>query len=378
MEDIGAGIIATRRDIHSFPELAFQEHRTAQLIKERLESLGLQPRTGIGRTGVVCDFGDPPYLALRADMDALPLEEQNDVAYRSRNPGVMHACGHDGHVAILLGVAEILAGKKLQHGLRLIFQPAEEGHGGAAAMIQDGVLHNVEKIYGLHLWNYQSYGEVGVMPGPVLAATSEFEIIIDGKGGHGATPQGTSDAVVIAAHVVTALQSIVSRNLDPLDSGVITVGAISAGSNYNIIAQTARLIGTIRSYKESTHQLLVERLRAIATGIAGSLGAKAHIQIKDGYPPTVNHPTLSATVEKGARYLGASVGPPYLTMGGEDFSFYGQHVPACFFFIGSRPSGREPLSIPHHCSHFDIEENALLVGTSLFLAILGEEGLIHR
>ncbi|MBE7438906.1 MAG: amidohydrolase [Spirochaetales bacterium] len=376
VRSIAPTIIATRRTIHSYPELAFQEHKTAALIAERLKSSGYEPRTGIGQTGVVCDLGPGPYLALRADMDALPLQEQSDVEYRSRVPGIMHACGHDGHVAILLGVAEILAHKKLKRGLRFIFQPAEEGHGGATAMIRDGVLDQVDRIYGLHLWNYQNFGEVGVMSGPVLAATSEFEITIEGQGGHGATPQGTADAVLVAAHVITALQSIVSRNLDPLDSGVVTVGAVSAGSNYNIIAESARLIGTIRSYKDSTHALLCDRLTSVTRSVAAGLGARARIVIKEGYPPTVNHPELAATVEKAARSVGAAVGPPYLTMGGEDFSFYGRHVPSCFFFIGSRPAGREVLSIPHHCSHFDIEEEALLVGASVFLSVLAEEGLL--
>ncbi len=369
-------IMSTRRDIHQHPELAFNEHRTAKLVAERLKSLGIDVQTGIGKTGVVGILkgnGSGKTIALRADMDALPMQETSDLSYKSQNDGVMHACGHDGHTAMLLGAAEALSQKKnkLKGTVKFIFQPAEEGQGGARYMIEDGALNGVDEVYGIHLWNYQEYGTVGVKPGPILAAADLFEITVHGKGGHGAAPQGTKDAVVIASHLVQTLQTIVSRNTNPIESTVVTIGQINGGYNFNIIADTVTMKGTSRAYTEENRQLIKTRMAEIITGTEQIFGCKIDFDYEDGYPPTVNHTIESEKLLNAARQIvDDGAGDPYLSMGGEDFSYFLQKVPGCFFFVGSAPQDREPLSVPHHCSHFDFDERALLVGSSVYLQLV--------
>jgi len=369
-------IISTRRDIHQHPELAFNEHRTAKLVAERLKSLGIDVQIGIGKTGVVGTLkgkSSGKTIALRADMDALPMQETSDLSYKSQNDGVMHACGHDGHTAMLLGAAEALSQKKnkLKGTVKFIFQPAEEGQGGARYMIEDGALNGVDEVYGIHLWNYQEYGTVGVKSGPILAAADLFEITVHGKGGHGAAPQGTKDAVVIASHLVQTLQTIVSRNTNPIESTVVTIGQINGGYNFNIIADTVTMKGTARAYSEENRQLIKTRMAEIIKGTEQIFGCKIDFDYEDGYPPTVNHPIESEKLLNAARNIvGDGAGDPYLSMGGEDFSYFLQKVPGCFFFVGSAPKDREPLSVPHHCSHFDFDERALLVGSSVYLQLV--------
>ena len=369
-------IISTRRDIHQHPELAFNEHRTAKLVAERLKSLGIDVQTGIGKTGVVGILkgnGSGKTIALRADMDALPMQETSDIPYKSQNDGVMHACGHDGHTAMLLGAAEALSQKtdKLNGTVKFIFQPAEEGQGGARYMIEDGALNGVDEVYGIHLWNYQEYGTVGVKPGPILAAADLFEITVHGKGGHGAAPQGTKDAVVIASHLVQTLQTIVSRNTNPIESTVVTIGQINGGYNFNIIADTVNMKGTARAYTEENRQLIKTRMAEIIKGTEQIFDCTIDFDYEDGYPPTVNHPIESEKLLNAARNIvGDGAGDPYLSMGGEDFSYFLQKVPGCFFFVGSAPPDHEPLSVPHHCSHFDFDERALLVGSSVYLQLV--------
>ncbi len=369
-------IIDTRRDIHKHPELGFQEFRTAKLVAEKLKSLGFEVQSGVGKTGVVGTLygaSPGPVIALRADMDALPMSETGDVPYKSVNEGVMHACGHDGHVAMLIGAAEVLSGMKdrIRGTVKFIFQPAEEGHGGACLMIDEGALHNVDEIYGVHVWNYQEYGTVGVKSGPILASADIMDITIKGIGGHGAAPQGTVDAVLVASHLVTAIQSIVSRNTNPLDSTVVTIGKIQGGSNFNIIADEVCLSGTTRAYTEENRQMIKARLAEIIDGVARTYGAEITMAYEDGYPPTINHdgPTDKLMTAAG-KIVGDGAGFPYLSMGGEDFSYYLQKVPGCFFFVGSAPRDRKPGEVPHHCSHFDIEEKALLVGSSIFVQLI--------
>ena len=375
IEAIKDKIISTRRDIHQHPELAFNEHRTAKLVAERLKSLGIDVQTDVGKTGVVGTMrgkNSGKTIALRADMDALPMQETGDLPYKSQNDGIMHACGHDGHTAMLLGVAEALSKKydQLKGTVKFIFQPAEEGQGGARYMIEDGALEGVDEIYGLHLWNYQKYGTIGVKPGPIMAAADLFEITVHGKGGHGATPQGTKDAVVIASHLVQTLQTIVSRNTNPIESTVVTIGQINGGYNFNIIADTVNLKGTTRAYTEENRQLIKTRMAEIIKGTEQTFDCTIDFEYEDGYPPTVNHLKESEKLLEAAKEIvgdGASV--PYLSMGGEDFSYFLQKVPGCFFFVGSAPQDREPLSVPHHCSHFDFDERALLVGSSVYLQL---------
>ncbi len=369
-------IIETRRDIHQHPELAFELPRTSGLVADRLKSLGIDVETGIGKSGVVGHLygSEPgPVIALRADMDALPIQETGELPFKSITEGVMHACGHDGHTAALLGAAKALAGLKDQFKgeVRFIFQPAEEGDGGARYMIADGCLKNVDEIYGMHLWNYQPYGEVGVRPGPILAAADIFELTLTGVGGHGAAPQGTVDAVVAASEFIQAVQSIVSRNINPLDNAVVTVGTVDAGHSFNIIADHAKLTGTVRAFTESNRQLIKQRLREILSGLEVMYGVRSELNYEDGYPPTINAEEPTRHLIHAARKIaGDGVGDPYLSMGGEDFAYYLHHVPGCFFFIGSAPGDQELGSVPHHCSHFNIDERALLVGSSIFVQLI--------
>ena len=375
IQKISEHIYSYRRDFHQYPELSFQEYRTAETISKHLESFGIEHRTGVGKTGVVGEivFGDGPTIALRADMDALPIQEVGDLKYKSKNEGVMHACGHDGHMAILLGAANALSkNKKLKKGkVRFIFQPAEEGAGGARYMIKDGCLDQVDEIYGLHLWNYQPVGEIGVKNGPIMAAADMFDIIIKGKGGHGATPQGTVDTIVVASNLITMLQTIVSRNTNPLDNTVVTIGEINGGQNFNVIADEVRLTGTTRAYTENNRNMIKKRMQDIIDGVSKSFGAEIVLKYKEGYPPTVNHEDPTKLVlEASSMVVGKGAGYPYLSMGGEDFSYYLQKVPGCFFFVGSAPDKNNILSTPHHCSHFDIDERSLLIGASVYVNLI--------
>ena len=375
IQEISEQIYSYRRDFHQYPELSFQEYRTAEKISKHLESFGIDHRTGVGKTGVVGEivFGDGPTIALRADMDALPIQEVGDLKYKSKNEGVMHACGHDGHMAILLGAANALSkNQKLKKGkVRFIFQPAEEGAGGARYMIKDGCLDQVDEIYGLHLWNYQPVGEIGVKNGPIMAAADMFDIIIKGKGGHGATPQGTVDTIVVASNLITMLQTIVSRNTNPLDNTVVTIGKINGGQNFNVIANEVRLTGTTRAYTENNRNMIKKRMQDIIDGVSKSFEAEIVLKYKDGYPPTINHEKPTELVlEASSMVVGKGAGYPYLSMGGEDFSYYLQKVPGCFFFVGSAPDKNNILSTPHHCSHFDIDERSLLIGASVYVNLI--------
>lgn len=375
IQKISADIYEYRRDFHKYPELSFQEYRTAETISKYLDSFGITHKTKVGKTGVVgeIDFGAGPTIALRADMDALPIQETTDLKYRSKNDGIMHACGHDGHMAILLGTAKVLSrNKKIQKGkIRFIFQPAEEGDGGARYMINDGCLDGVDEIYGLHLWNYQPLGEVGVKDGPIMAAADMFDIIVKGRGGHGAAPQGTVDAVVVASQLVSVFQTIVSRNTNPLDNTVVTIGKIHGGQNFNIIADEVTLSGTTRAYTEANRSMIKNRMEEIISGVSKTFDTEIILNYKEGYPPTINHQRPSKNILKAAsQVVDNGAGFPYLSMGGEDFSYYLKKVPGCFFFIGSAPDKKNILATPHHCSHFNIDERALLVGSSVYINLI--------
>ena len=375
IKEIEKMIIDWRRDFHQFPELSFQEHRTGDVIADELRSMGLEPKIKVGKTGVTADlkFGNGPVIGLRADMDALPIQETSGLPFSSQNDGVMHACGHDGHMAMLLGAAKALTQKDNQYNgtVRFIFQPAEEGEGGARYMIEDGCLEGIDEIYGIHVWNYQPVGEVGVKDGPVLAAADMFDIKIKGIGGHGAAPQGTVDSVVVASYLVQALQTIVSRNTNPLESTVISIGKINGGNNFNIIADEVSLSGTARSYSEENRNLIKTRMEEIIKGVEKTYNANITFDYKDGYPPTINHVGPTQKVLKAAeKVVGDKAGMPYLSMGGEDFAYYLKEKPGCFFFVGSAPNEQELFETPHHCSHFTMDERALLVGPSIYLNLL--------
>jgi amidohydrolase len=364
-----------RRHFHKYPELSFKEFKTSETISKYLKEFGIKHKKNVGKTGVVGEiyFGPGPTIALRADMDALPMQEKGNLEYKSRNDGVMHACGHDGHMAILLGAAKALSeNSTIKKGtVKFIFQPAEEGGGGARYMIKDGCLNGVDEIYGLHLWNYQKYGEVGLKTGPVMASADMFDIEIQGKGGHGAAPQGTVDAIVVASHLITILQTIVSRNTNPLENTVLTIGKIKGGENFNVISDNVYLSGTTRAYSEKNRQMIKKRMEEIIEGVSKSFNAIIKINYKEGYPPTVNHDLPVKNVLRAAQNIvGDQAKSPYLSMGGEDFSYYLQKIPGCFFFIGSSPEKNDILSTPHHCSHFNIDERSLLIGASVYLNLI--------
>jgi amidohydrolase len=365
-----ATIVATRRDLHRHPELGFEERRTAGIMADRLKSLGLSPRTGIGKTGVTAIPGNGAQnrILLRADMDGLPLSEETGAAYASTISDTMHACGHDGHMAIALAVAARLSGKPAAGRVRYLFQPAEEGAGGAKACEADGILEGVTAAFGLHLWNQLPVGKVGVNRGALMAAVDEFSIDVEGPGGHGAAPHETYDAIVAAARIVEALQTIVSREISPLEPAVVTVGSIHGGSAFNIIPKTVRLTGTARCFSEAAHRALPEKMERVVRGTAEAAGVTARLDYKRINRPTVNDAEMADLVIDVARRLVGedNVETDTQTLGGEDMSVFLDRVPGCFFFVGSAPEGRHR---PHHSPVFDIDERALQVGTAVFEAV---------
>jgi amidohydrolase len=366
-----ARLVETRRDLHRHPELAFEERRTAAAVAERLESLSLSPRT-VARTGVLADDGgDGPRLMLRADMDALPLQEASEAPYASEVAGRMHACGHDGHVAIGLAAAERLVRAKPGIPLRFLYQPAEEGQGGAQTCAAEGVLEGVRAAVGLHLWNPLPVGKIGVNRGALMAAVDDFTIDVEGRGGHGAAPHETTDPILAAARIVEALQSVVSREIPPLDAAVVTIGTIHGGTAFNIIPSTVRLTGTARSFTETTGRALPSKIERIVMGTASACGVRASLRYHRINSATVNDAGMAdLVIETASRLLGEeNVETDTRTLGGEDMSVYLNRVPGCFFFVGSSPDG--PMR-PHHSPRFDIDERALAIGTLLLEAVVRE------
>ena len=366
-------LVEQRRDFHRHPELAFQEVRTAGIVATALNELGLEVQTGVGKTGVIGMLEgdhDGPTLLVRADMDALPILEENKTDYVSSNSGVMHACGHDGHTTIGLAVARMLSERRSDiHGrIKFVFQPAEEIGQGAQAMISDGALTSPRPDYsiGLHLWNDMPIGEVGVTAGPCMSAADIWRCTITGRGGHGANPNQTRDPILAAAQVITALQSIVSRNVDALDSAVVTVGSLHAGDAFNVIPDTAELKGTLRTYLKSTKDLVHQRVREICEGVAAAMGCAADLEL---IPMTVtvnNNPDIADRIAGiAARQVGSNnVHRDVRTMGSEDVSLFMDDIPGCYFFVGSANAERG-LNYPHHNARFDIDEAALPIAAAI-------------
>ena len=371
-------MIATRRDLHAHPEVGFEEVRTAGLVAERLRALGLEPRTGVGRTGVLARIrgGRTGRTALlRADMDALPIHEENDVPYRSQSAGKMHACGHDCHTSILLGVAKRLVAetKDLKGDVVLCFQPAEElggPKGGAEAMIQDGALDwaKADAAFGLHVWQDMPLGLVGVTEGPWMAAVDEFTVTFKGKGAHGAMPHAGRDPVLALAHAVTALQSLVSRNSDPLKELVVSVTQLRAGSAFNIIPETAWMNGTIRVFDRDLWARIPREFERVVRGVAAALDCEADILFERGNRPTVNDPAMCAFARAAAvSVVGeANLRTDVRTMGGEDFSSFLERIPGVFIAIGSRNESRG-LTYDHHHPRFDVDEQSLRIGAEVLI-----------
>ncbi len=373
---LAAETIALRREVHRHPELAYAERETAARIARALEADGVGVRAGVGGTGVVATIGQGARtVLLRVDMDGLPIHEQSEADYASRVPGAMHACGHDGHVAMGVAAARVLAKRRLDGEVRVLFQPAEEGEGGAQAMVAAGVLDGVDVTLGVHLWNELPVGTLGVKAGPLMAAVDRLKIVVRGRGGHGGRPQASADPVVAAAHVVTALQTIVSRETNPVAAAVVTIGSIHGGEAFNVIPDEVTLTGTIRTFDAALRRSMPERVTRIASGIAGGLGCRAEVEVKAGNPAVVND---AAVAEVARRAAARVVGPekvvaPEPTMGGEDMAVYFERTPGCFVFVGSSNAARG-LDQPHHSPRFDFDEDALAIGAD-FLVAAAEEAL---
>jgi len=368
-----------RRDFHIHPELGFNEIRTGGIVAKELEALGLEVTKGVGKTGVVgfLEGAKPgPTILLRFDMDALPINEDTGAEYASINPGVMHACGHDGHTAIGLTVAKMLHARRdeLAGSIKFCFQPSEEGFngeevGGAEMMIRDGVLDGpkVDKTLSLHLWNEKPLGWVHVAKGPIMAGADLFTINLTGKGGHGAAPHTTVDPIVAAAQVVTALQTIAARNVAPLHAAVISVTTIHSGTAFNVIPQEAELKGTIRTFDLSVRKLVLERFDQIVRGIAEALQCKVEVNLQRVTPAVINNDSVTASVQETARRVFPETEldtSSYLTMGAEDMAYMQEKVDGCYFFIGSNNKERH-LDYGHHHPKFDFDEQALINGAAL-------------
>ncbi|MCY6489874.1 M20 metallopeptidase family protein [Leptolyngbya sp. GGD] len=378
IRSLQAQLVTWRRQLHQRPELGFREQLTAEFITQKLQEWQIPHETGIAKTGIVATIaGNRPgrVLAIRADMDALPIQEQNDVPYKSQHDGLMHACGHDGHVTIALGTAYYLSQHRDFSGtVKIIFQPAEEGPGGAKPMIEAGVLKNpdVDAIVGLHIWNNLPLGMVGVRTGALMAAVETFDFTIVGKGGHGAIPQQTIDSVLVGAQIVNALQTIVARNVDPIDSAVVTVGEFHSGTACNVIAASARLRGTVRYFNPKYAGYFAQRIEQIVAGICQAHGATYEFNYDVLYPPVINDGAIADLVRSIAETVIESplgVVPDCQTMGGEDMAFFLQEVPGCYFFLGSANS-EKGLDFPHHHPRFDFDETVLGMGVEFFVRIV--------
>lgn len=361
-------MVSIRRYLHQHPELSFQEVNTANYITTFYENLGIEVKGNVGGNGVVAKiYGAKPgkTIALRADFDALPIQEENDVPYKSLNPGVMHACGHDGHTATLLVLAKALHEIKdeLEGTYVMIHQHAEEyAPGGAIAMIKDGCLEGVDAIFGTHLWASEPTGKIQYRKGPIMAAADRFEINIQGQGGHGAQPHRTKDAVVIASQLVLNLQQIVSRKVSPVESAVVSVGSFVAENAFNVIADKAKLVGTVRTFNEDIRAFIENEIERIVKGTCLAADCEYTYEFNRGYPAVVNHDEETEFIAECVNSIPSveTVEEADLQMGGEDFAYYLQHVKGTFFFTGAKPVG-VPVAYPHHHPKFDIDEKALLV-----------------
>ncbi len=367
-------VISIRRELHQIPEPAYTEKKTSTRVADHLKAAGLDVQTGIAKFGVVGLLRTErpgPTLMIRADMDALPVTEQTGLPFSSAHAGAMHACGHDAHMAMVLGAAFVL-GKmkdKLKGNIKFIFQPAEEGPGGAKPMIDEGVMENpkVDYAVGCHLWPGTPEGTIGVKAGPIMAAMNRFDIRILGSAGHGAMPHLCVDALEVGTQVVNALQRIVSRHMNPLKPSVVTVGAFHAGKAFNIIPGEAELCGTTRTFDLEIWNSWEGRIRKILQGVCDSMGARFELKFDFGYPPTINDPFMADLVRRCAQEV---VGPdkvvePEPTMGGEDMSYYLQRAKGCFFFLGVGRPGCAPL----HNARFDFNEDILLVGVETYCRV---------
>jgi amidohydrolase len=375
---LGPGIVTDRRTIHSHPEMAYEERQTSTLVQARLRKLGIPFRSGLAETGVVGEIkgerGDGPCVLLRADMDALPIEEQSGVAFASEVPGVMHACGHDAHTAMLLGAAQLLLDRRADFcgTVKLMFQPAEEGGAGAARMIEAGVLDGpkVDAAFMLHVRPEIETGQVSYGAGTLMAGADGFTITVRGRGGHAARPHQTVDPIVVGAHIVVALQTLVSREVDPTVPAVVTIGSFIAGRPSNVIPDTATLRGTVRAFDPELFTHLERRVREVATTVASAMRATVSVDFEQSYPPAVCDPKAAERLGETARSLLGTdaVLSSRPVMGAEDFAFVLQKVPGAMLWLGVKnPDWPEPR--PLHTATFDIDESALPIGSAMLAGV---------
>ena len=370
---------AWRRDIHAHPELGFEEERTSDIVAAKLAEFGITVHRGLGGTGVVGTLkglgtGSGRTIGLRADMDALPMPEANDFDHASRHAGKMHACGHDGHTTMLLGAARYLAETRNFDGtVHFIFQPAEEGLGGAKRMIDDGLFRqfDCEQIYGLHNWPELPAGQIAVHPGPVMAAANQFEIHVTGHGAHAAMPHRGIDPVLVSAHIITAAQSLVSRGTNPADSAVVSITVVEAGTAANVIPDSARMLGTMRTFSEENHRRIQEQFARLVSSIAKGLGAKAELRFRPGYPATVNsEPEARIAAAAAAKVVGDEnvVWAPAPTMAAEDFGYMLKERPGAYIWLGH--GGHRGPSCRLHNPHYDFNDAILTTGASYWVSLV--------
>jgi hippurate hydrolase len=373
-ESFGEDIVALRRDIHREPELGFETEKTAEKVLDALNGLPLEIQTGVAENGVVATLkgggGDGPTVALRADMDALPIHEETGLPFASEEDGKMHACGHDGHTSMLVGAARVLAQDHLRERLngtvKFVFQPAEEGYAGGQVMVEEGVAEDVSSIFALHLWPGLPFGSVGTKAGPIMAAADAFEMTVKGQGGHGAMPHLAADAITMAAHIVTALQTVVSREVSPVDAAVLTIGEIEAGFAFNIIPETAYLGGTVRTLNPDLRETMPERIEDLARGIAHGMRGDIELDYRFSYPITSNDADSARLVLDVVGELFGEENAVELenpSMGGEDFAFFLEKVPGAFIWLGvGDVSGL-------HTAQFAFDEEILPQGSALLAAL---------
>ena len=376
IDELIPDMVAMRRDLHEHPELAFEEVRTSGIVAQRLRTLGLEVQAGVAKTGVVgllrggASKPGAKTIAIRADMDALPIYELNEIEYRSTIDGKMHACGHDGHTSILLAVADILTKRRseLPGNVKFVFQPAEEVIGGAEPMVKEGAMQGVDGVIGLHLISDYPLGRVGVRSGTVFASADKLVLRVQGKGGHAAMPETTVDPIVIAAHIITALQTLISRETSPFSPAVITIGKISAGTAFNIIPETAELQGTMRAFTPEHREKLVRRIGEVASGIALAMGGTCAVEVFDGCPPCINDPAMTEVVHKAAiEAVGekdVDESEDVMTTGSDDMAYFLNTVPGCYFIVGAHNEDKG-AKYPHHHPRFNIDEDALAVGVEV-------------
>ncbi|MEC7838696.1 MAG: amidohydrolase [Chlamydiota bacterium] len=374
-------IVAIRRDLHQYPETEHDVERTAGIVAHELRKIGVDVREAVGKTGVVGDLKVPgaiETLAFRADMDALPMQEEGDLPYKSKVDGKAHMCGHDCHTSMLIGAARLIASNKnrLKRNIRFIFQPCEEKHpGGAQGMIEDGALDGVKEIYAHHVWPWLPVGAVGICRGPAMAQSDEFSITIYGKGGHAAAPQNCIDPILMGAHLITMLQSIVTKKVNPLDMGVLTVTQFHAGSSHNIIPSSAKIVGTVRTYDSKVQKIIKSSITDFTNSVTQTMGGDYEIDYVDGYPVVLNHLESEKKVEHAAlNFLDVSdvKYPVKGEMFGEDFSYYSQKIPACFIQLGCKNEEKGIINPLHHPC-FNVDENCMKVGMRLFFELAFQE-----